>query len=505
MPFPKVGQDNSEVFIGVVDVASGETRWLDPGITGEYYVPRIYWTSDPNTLAVVTLNRLQNHLQLFFFDVRSGERRLVMEERSGAWIDVFDFFAGVLHYFHFPEGVEEFFWISDRDGYNHLYRYSYDGELLNQVTRGEWVVTRVEGIDAESGTIYYTGTEESPLERHLYAIGFHGRDKRRLTREAGTHAIDMAPSTQYYLDSWSSRAQPRTVELWSTEGGGTQLAVLEANPQVGEFVRTHAYAPLELFSFTTSDGVELDGSMIRPPDFDPSRRYPVMVAVYGGPGSQDVYNEWATDGWHQYLAQQGYIVARLNNRGSGNYGRDFMEIVYRELGKWEAQDFAELGRWLASQPWVDGDRMAIQGTSYGGFMAIGTLLRHPGVYALGIANSPVTDWSLYDTIYTERYMGLLDENADGYRASAVLSRVDELEDQLLLIHSGMDENVQPQHTMQLLTALAVAGKDAELRFFPPGAHGAAFDFASYVTMTEVYTNALCEHIAASCTPANLNR
>ncbi len=505
MPYPKVGQDNSEVRIGVVDVVSGETRWMDPGIEVEYYVPRIYWTSDPNTLAVVTLNRPQNHLQLHFFDVRTGARRLVMEERSEAWIDVFEFFAQILHYFYFPEGVQEFFWLSDRDGYNHLYRYSYDGRLLGQVTSGRWVVTRVEGIDPRSRTIYYTGTEESPLERHLYAIGFDGRGKRRLTREAGTHSIDMSPSTEYWIDSWSSRTQPRTVELWANSGGGRQVAVLESNPQIREYVRSAAYSPLELFRFTTSYGVELDGAMIRPPGFDPTRRHPVLLFVYGGPSSQDVYNEWAYDGWHQYLAQQGYVVVRLNNRGGGNYGRDFMKVVHRELGIREAEDFAEVGRWLASQPWVDGERMAIHGTSYGGYTTLMTLMRHPGVFRLGIANSPITDWSLYDTIYTERYMGLLPENAGGYQASAVLTWVDQLQDQLLLIHSGMDENVHPQNTMQLLTALARAGKDAELRFFPPGAHGAAFDYTSYVTMMEVYTNALCEHVAASCTPMNLNR
>ncbi|MSR20588.1 MAG: S9 family peptidase [Gemmatimonadetes bacterium] len=505
MPYPKVGQPNSDVRIGVVDVASGETRWMDVGIADEHYVPRIYWTSDPNTLAVVTLNRLQNHMQLFFFDVRSGERRLVMEERSEAWIDVFDFFANILHYFYFPEGVREFFWIDDQDGYNHLYRYSYDGELLNQVTAGEWVVTRVEGIDPESRTIYYTGTEESPLERHLYAVGFDGRGKRRLTPEAGNHSIDLSPSAEYYVDTWSSASRPRQAELWSTEGNGSRIATLEANAQVQEFVRARAYSPTELFSFTTTDGVELDGSMVRPPNFDPSQRHPVVISIYGGPGSQQVYNEWANDGWSQYLAQQGYIVVGLNNRGSGNYGRDFMEIVYGELGRWEANDFAELARWLATQPGVDGERMAILGTSYGGYMAITTLLRHPGVFRLGIANSPLADWRLYDTIYSERYLGLLPEGDPGYEASSVLAKVDALEDQLLLIHSGMDENVHPQNTMQLLTALASAGKDAELRFFPPGAHGAAFDFASYVTMHEVYTNALCEHVAASCTPANLNR
>jgi dipeptidyl-peptidase-4 len=505
MAFPKVGQPNSVVEIGVVDVASGETRWMDLGLSGEYYVPRIYWTNTPNTLAVVTLNRLQNELALYFFDITTGERRLVMTERSDAWIDVFDYFANLTHYFAFPEGTDEFFWISDRDGYNHIYRYSYDGELLNQVTEGEWVVTRVEGIDVDSETLYYTGTEESPLQRQLYSIDFDGDDKRRLTPETGTHAINMSPSTDYYIDTWSSSSRPRQVELWSSQGNDRLLRTLEANPQVDAFVNARAYSPVELFSFTTSDGIELDGSMIRPPEFDQARQHPVLVSIYGGPGSQAVYDQWATDGWHQYLAQQGYIVVDLNNRGSGNYGRDFMEIVYEELGRWEANDFAELGRWLASQPWVDGENMAIMGTSYGGFMAVGTLLRHPGVFGLGIANSPATDWRLYDTIYTERYMGLLDENMEGYEASSLMNRVDALEDQLLLIHSGMDENVQPQHTMQLLTALTQAGKDADFRFYPPGAHGAAFDYASFVTMTEVYTNALCEQIAVGCTPADLNR
>ena len=505
MPYPKVGEENSEVRIGVVDVGSGETRWMDVGLGEEFYVPRIYWTSDPNTLAVVTLNRLQNHLRLFFFDVRTGTRRLVMEERSDAWIDVFDFFAGVDDYFYFPEGVREFFWVSDRDGYNHLYRYSYEGRLLNRVTQGPWVVTRVEAIDPSARTIYYSGTEESPVERHLYAVGFDGQDRRRITRARGTHAIDMSPDGRYFIDRWSNTETPRQVELWTTADGGRKLRTLEENAGVRQWVERNAYSPLELFSFTTSDGQRLDGSLIRPPDFDASREHPVLISIYGGPGSQQVYDQWASNGWHQYLAQQGYVVVGLNNRGSGNYGRDFMEVVYEDLGRWEAHDFAEAARWLGAQPWVDAERIAIQGTSYGGYMAITSLVRHPGVFALGIANSPVTDWRLYDTIYTERYMGLLPDNAARYDEASALTKVERLEDQLLLIHSAMDENVHPQNTMQLLTALARTGKDAELRFFPPGAHGAAFDMASYVTMTEVYTNALCEHIATACSPQNLNR
>jgi dipeptidyl-peptidase-4 len=427
-----------------------------------------------------------------------------MEERSDAWIDVEDFFAGVKHFFTFPAGIREFFWLSDRDGYNHLYRYGYDGELLSQVTEGDWTVTRVEGIDTETRTVYYTSTEESPLERHLYAIGFDGTGKRRLTTERGTHNIDMGPNARYYIDRWSNTETPTQVELWTTEDGGRKLETLEDNAAVREFVRSYAYSPVELFDFTTSDGVRLDGSMIRPPDFDPARQYPVLLSIYGGPGSQGVYDAWASEGWYQYLAQQGYVVVDLNNRGSGGYGRDFMEIVYGELGKWEAKDFAELGEWLAEQPWVDGDRMAIHGSSYGGFMTLATMLRHPGIYALGLANSPVTDWRLYDTIYTERYMGLLGENGDGYQRTSLVDRADRLEGYLLLVHSGMDENVHPQNTMQMLTALATAGKDAELRFYPPGAHGAFFDMASYVTMTEVYTNLLCEHIARQCAPMDLN-
>jgi dipeptidyl-peptidase-4 len=501
--YPKVGDENPTVRIGVADVTTGATTWLDTGEQGEFYIPRIYWTSEPNTLAVVTLNRAQNHLKLFLFDVDTGARRMVLEERSDAWIDVFDFFAGILDYFSFPEGVREFFWVSDRDGQSHVYRYDYTGRLINQVTTGPWSVTRVEGIDPTTQTVFYTSTEASPLERQLYAVRFDGSGKRRLTQTKGTHGINMSPNGKFYLDTWSSLQQPKQVELWSTDGN--KLATLETNAATSQWLQTHAYSTPELFRFTTTDGVQLDGSMIKPVDFDPSRRYPVLISIYGGPGSQQVYDQFENDGWYQYLAQQGYIVVGLNNRGSGNYGRDFMEVVYKKLGEWESHDFAEAARYLASLPYVDGERIGIQGTSYGGYMAVYSLLRHPDVFRMGIANSPITDWRLYDTIYTERYMGLLAENEAGYEASSAMPMADRLAGHLLLVHSAMDENVHAQHTFQLLTALTQAGKDAEFRFYPPGEHGAAFDRASFITMNEVYTNALCEHLAASCSPADLNR
>jgi dipeptidyl-peptidase-4 len=500
---PKVGEPNPTVRIGVADAGEGEVVWLDTGIPEEHYIPRIYWTSRPNTLAVVTLNRPQNHVQLFFFDVTTGERELVFEERSDTWLDVYDFFAGIEHFFFFPEGLEEFHWISDRDGHQHLYRYDYEGNLLNQVTSGPWNVIRVEAVDLDSRTIYYTSAEDSPLERQLYAVGFDGFGKRRLSEGRGNHGLDVSPNGKYYLDRWSNTETPLQVELRSTTEG--RLTLLEDNAATTRWVESNAYSPAELFTFETSDGVMLDGSMVLPPGFDPARAYPMVLSIYGGPGSQQVYDQFASDFFNQYLAQQGYIVVGLNNRGSGNYGRDFMKMVYRRVGHWEANDFAEVGRYLASQPWVDGEHMAIMGTSYGGYTSIFTMLAHPDVFRLGIANSPGTDWRIYDTIYTERYMGLLEDNPDGYEASSVMSMVDNLEGHLLLVHSGMDENVQPRQTMQLLTALTDAGKDAELRFYPRGAHGAAYSLESFVLMQRVYEQTLCRFLKPDCDIEFLNR
>jgi dipeptidyl-peptidase-4 len=489
---PQPGDSNPTVRIGVIDVRTGRQTWLDPGLQEEYYVPRLYWTSRPDTLAVVTLNRPQNEMRLFFFDVTTGGRRLVMTERSDTWIDVYDFYAGIQDMLTFPQGSSEFFWLSDRDGWQHVYRYDYSGKLLNQVTRGNWIVTRIEGIDPGRRTIYYSSTEISPLQRQLYAIGFDGKGKRRLTTSAGTHQIDMAPDTRHYLDRWSTTRQPRQVELWAT--GGRMVKKLEDNAGVTEWLGTHAYSPEELFSFTTSDSVRLDGSMIKPVPFDSTRRYPVVFSIYGGPGSQQVYDDFSTSGWSQWLAQQGYIVVGLNNRGTNNYGSAFMKIAYKHLGKWESHDFAEAARYLATLPYVAADRVAIIGTSYGGYSTVYTMEQYPDVFQVGVANSPGTDWRLYDTIYTERYMGLLEDNLDGYVESSAVEHADKLTGHLLVIHSMMDDNVHPVNTMQLLTALANAGKDVDLRIYPPGRHGAAYNFSSFLLIQQVTDGYLARYL-----------
>lgn len=494
IPYPKVGADNPDVRIGTVDIENAQNQWMDIDIDDDL-IPRIYWTRNHAQLAVVHFNRQQTHLKLFFHDVRDGTGNLVMEEKSeDGWIDVSDFFAGVDDYFFFPDDREEFLWISDRDGYKHLYRYSYDGELINQVTQGDWQVTNVLAINSADDRIYYVSTEESPLERHLYSIGFDGSDKIRYSEEAGTHSINMAPDGRYYLDTWSNTETPVQVELRTTENGGEMLKKLVDNEAVVSFTEQNVYAPRELFSFTTSDGQELDGYIIKPIDFDPANTYPLLLTIYGGPGSQGVYNQFETGSWPQYLAQEGYVIANVNNRGSGGYGKEFEKVVYKNLGEIEAHDFAETAKWLASKEWIDGSRMAIRGHSYGGYMAALTMVLQPDVFDVGIAGAPVSDWRLYDSIYTERYMGLLAENEESYEQGSVMAHAGQLEGKLLVAHSSMDENVHIQNTMQMLTAFTNAGKDVDLRIYPPGAHGVSYNQQSYVLLYQVYTDYLNRHL-----------
>jgi dipeptidyl-peptidase-4 len=469
---PLVGDPNPKVRIGVVDVGSGKNLWLDTGEQGDFYIPRIYWTGQRDTLAVMTLNRAQNEMKLFFFDVNSGGRRLVMTERSKTWLDVYDFYANIDDMISFPEGSREFFWISDRDGWQHVYRYDYSGKLINQVTNGKWSVTRIEGINPKGRTIYYSSTKASPLQRQLSSVRFDGKGTRSITSAQGTHGIDMSPNTQYFIDRWSSLRQPKQVELWSTTG--RKLRTMEGNAQVSEWLATHEYSAPEIFTFKTSDGVSVDGSIMKPVPFDPTKRYPVVFAIYGGPGSQQVYDQFSTSGLAQWLAQQGYIVVGLNNRGTNNYGSAFMKVVHKQLGKYESRDFAEAARYLDKQSYVDPARTAIIGTSYGGYSAVIAMELYPGVFEVGVANSAVGDWRLYDSIYTEHYMGLLADNKQGYDESSPILNAPKLKGHLMLIHGLMDENVHPANTTQLLTAFTNAGKDVELRLYPPGRHGSAY-------------------------------
>jgi len=499
---PQVGDPNPSVKIGVVDVASGKKVWLTPDETGDFYIPRIYWTSTPDVLALMTLNRAQNHMKLYFFNVKTGEHHVVLEEQNTTWVAIFNFYTNVNDMVYFPEKSKEFFWVSDRSGYYHIYRYSYDGKLINQVTKGDWDMIKVTGINAESKKIYYLSAEDGGLEQQFYSIKFDGSDKTKLSTVPGYHDINMSPNTKYYLETYSNVSTPTHVTL--NDDHGKILKTLEDNHAVTDYLKTQAYSAPEYFKFKTTDGVSLDGYMIKPFNFDPNKKYPVVMTVYGGPESHDVFNNFSTDIWQQWLAQNGYIVADVNNRGIANYGSAFMKVVYKQLGKWESNDFVETANYLAKMPFVDASKMAIMGTSYGGYSTTYTLLTHPGVFKVGIANSPVTDWRLYDDIYTERYMSTLPDNEAGYKASSDMTYAANLKDHLLLIHSMSDDNVHPANTMQLLTALTNAGKDAELRIYPPGAHGAAYNWQSYILISDVSFQFLERYLKGNNDLPNLN-
>ncbi|RCR71609.1 S9 family peptidase [Larkinella punicea] len=491
LPYPRVGDKNPTARIGTIEIANRKQQWMKVDL-GDGYIPRIYWTSQEGQLAVVHLNRKQNHLKLFLTNARTGDAKQIMEETSNTWVDVFDFFAGIMHYFYFPANSQEFFWVSERDGWAHLYRYDYTGKLLDQVTKGNWEVVFVHNIDAKNKKIYYTSTEQSPLDRQLYAVDFDGKNKRRLTPAAGRHKIDFAPNSQYYIDRFSNTTTPTRVELWDTKG--KLVKPLETNANVTKFINTYAYATKELTNFTTSDGQKIDISILKPLDFDATKKYPVVVDIYGGPGAQSVYNEFNTSGWHQFLAQQGYVIVSVNNRGSGGYGSAFEKVVYEKLGQYESRDFVETAKYLGTLPWIDGGRMAIRGHSYGGYMSSYTMLTHPGIFKVALVGAPVTDWRLYDSIYTERYMGLLPENDAQYQKSAVSPNAKNLQGKMFIAHSTMDENVHVRNTMQLMNALEDAGKDADLRIYPPGAHGVAYNSTSSLLLYQQYAEYLEKYL-----------
>lgn len=491
VPYPKVGDNPPQVKIGVIDTDASSKEWLDIDMEGGY-IPRIYWTSKPNTLAVMWMNRIQDHMKIWFYDVTSGSRELVMEEKADGWIDIFDFFAGNLHLVYFPDDLEEFFWISERDGWAHIYRYDYDGNVINQLTSGEWEVKGIEAIDTKKELLYYVSTEVAPTEQNLFCIGFDGEGKKRLTTAPGHHRVNVSDRGQYYFDTWSDVENPSGTVLMNNKG--KVIDKFSDKSRVMAYLDSHVYAPKEMFSFTTTDGQKLDGYLLKPVDFDENKKYPLLLDIYGGPGSQGVYNTFGTNGWHQWLAQQGFVIASVNNRGNGGYGYDFEKIVHRQLGKWESHDFAETAKYLASMPWVDGDNMAIRGHSYGGYTSGYTMLTHPGVFKVALVAAPVTDHLLYDCILTERYMGLIDDNAEGYRQSAVTTHAENLDGHLLLAHSLLDDNVHPQNTFQLVNAFNMAGKDIDLKIYPPGAHGISTNMVTYFLLMQQYTDYLMKHL-----------
>lgn len=458
--YPQAGQNNAEVRLGVVAAGGGATRWFDIGDTRDaYLIARAGWMPGSQHLYVIRTNRVQNRLEALAIEVESGSTTTLFRESDPYWINL----KGDLQ---FLKDGRHFLWTSERDGYRHIYLYANDGKEVKQLTRGNWEVTAVEGVDEERGRVFYTSSEPTHLERQLYSIDFGGTNKRRLSQEAGMHTISMGPGGAYYLDTVSSLLAPPITKLHS--GDGKELAVYrEADRRLDEYELLRP----EIVKFNATDGTPLYGRLIKPAGYQSGKKYPVVVMVYGGPDAAlPVRNAWLGPGLEQVLAHRGYVVWQAENRGGAGRGHVFETPIYHKLGVNELADQVAGVKYLESLGFADPQRIGITGWSYGGFMTANALLNAAEVFHAGFAGAPVTNWLNYDTIYTERYMGLPNENPDGYAATALMPHAANLQGKLLLVHNLEDDNVLFQNTLQLANALQLAGKQFEMMVYPQKTH-----------------------------------
>ncbi len=465
--YPKAGEKNSEVSIHIYQLENKESKEVEIGNQTDQYIPRVRWTQDANTLCVLRMNRHQNKLDYLLADAASGKTRLLMSEEDKYYIDI------EKEQLTFLANGKQFINVSERDGFNHIYLYDMNGKIVKQITKGNWEVSDIYGIDQKKGLIYYQSTEPSPSQRDVYVIGLNGNGKRKISTVSGTNSASFSSDFSYYILSNSNSKSPLFVSLHGNDG--KLIRILEDNAKAKARIAEYQLSPTEFFSFTTSEGVSLNGYMIKPANFDPNKKYPVFMYVYGGPGSQNVADSWGSgrNMWFNYLAQKGYIVACVDNRGTGARGAEFKKMTYLNLGKYETIDQIEAAKWFAKQPYVDGNRIGIWGWSYGGYMSSLCITKGADVFKMAIAVAPVTTWRYYDSIYTERYLRTPQENAQGYDENSPINFADKLKGKFLLIHGTADDNVHFQNSVMFSEALIQANKDFEQAYYPNKNHGIA--------------------------------
>lgn len=467
--YPQAGQPNARVQLGTIAPKTGaKPRWVDLGKNADIYLARVDWR-DPQRLTFQRQSRDQKRLELVEDTLATGRQRVLARETSATWVPLHDNLRFL------QDG--RFLWASERSGFEHLYLASEDGASMTALTSGEWIVDDVLAVDEAAGRVYFAGTKDSPLQKNVYAVPLGGGAVQRLSKVDGTHAASFARNASVYVDNWSNTTTPPQIELFRANGEkiATLLKNDLADPQHPYAKYRDAHRPVEFGTLTAADGrTELHYSLIKPEGFDAGKRYPVMVFVYGGPAAQTVTDAWAAKGdalFNQYLAQQGYVVFSLDNRGTPRRGRDFGGALYGVQGTVEVDDQLRGVAWLKSQPWVDPARIGVQGWSNGGYMTLMLLAKHSAAYACGVAGAPVTDWALYDTHYTERYMNLPDANVAGYQEARIASHLDGLTAKLLLIHGMADDNVLFTHSTSLMSELQKRGTAFELMTYPGAKHG----------------------------------
>ncbi len=474
--YPVAGGANPVVRVLVVSVQGGEPRAMDIGAETDIYIPRVNWLNDSKHIAIQRLNREQNTLDLLIADAATGKTRTALSEQDPNWVNVSD------DLYFFKDG-KRFLWSSERTGYRHLYLYELDGKLLGQITKGEWEVTSLNAVEESKAAVYFTATEKSPLERHLYRIGVDGSGFTRITKEEGTHEAVLAPNASTFYDTYSNSAAPPRQDLYRTDG--SRIAAINQN-NVAELADYHL-SPLAFLTVKSRDAVPLNASMIKPPNFDAQKKYPVLVSTYGGPHAQVVRNAWGGSNflWHELMAQKGYIIFLLDNRGSAGRGHIFETPLHLRLGAQELSDQRDGVQYLKSLPYVDASRIGIWGWSYGGHMTLHAMFEAGDDFKAGFAGGPVTDWRYYDSIYTERYLGLPQKNEKGYRDSSPVKYAAQLKGKLLIAHGTGDDNVHFANTLTVINELIEAGKYVEVLAFPGRGHGVSDPPARRILMQRV--------------------
>jgi dipeptidyl-peptidase-4 len=462
--YPKAGEKNSLVSLHIYDATANATKKINLGNYNDFYIARMKWTNDANVLSAQVLNRHQDNLDLLFVDGTTGVSTVVLNEKDKAYVDVTDNLTFLKN--------NSFIWTSEKDGFNHIYVYDRNGKLKNQVTKGNWEVTSYYGFDNKTNSIFYQSTENGSINRVVNRISLDGKNKVRLSKTRGTNNATFSPNFQYYINTFSSATQPTAFTLNESKAG-KELQVIEANETLATSLKKYDLPTKEFFVLKTEKGQELNAWIIKPKDFDASKKYPVFMYQYSGPGSQQVANQWnsSNDYWFMMLSQQGYIVACVDGRGTGFKGADFKKVTQLELGKYEVEDQIDAAKVIGNYSFVDKARIGIFGWSFGGFMASNCIMKGNDTFKMAIAVAPVTNWRFYDSIYTERYMQTPQENASGYDENSPINHVSKLKGKFLLIHGSGDDNVHVQNSMQMIEALIQANKQFDSQIYPDNNHG----------------------------------
>lgn len=468
--YPKAGEDNSIVEIYTYDLKSANTYKMDIGNETNQYIPRIAWTKDVNVLCMARMNRHQSKLELLMADATSGKSKVIYTQESQQYIDIHE---SADNFFFFLDDKKHFILQSDKGDFMHLYLFDVSGKEVNQITKGNYDVKDLLGYDEKSKTVFYTSTEVTPTEQHTYSVKFDGSSKKQLTSKAGFNNSEFSSTYKYFINTHSDANTPHYITL--NDVNGKEIRVIEDNKELKEKLASLNLSKKEFFSFKTSEGIELNGWMIKPANFDPAKKYPVFQHFYGGPGHNEVENEWGYNDyfWHQLLAQKGYIVVTVDNRGTGGRGNQFKKCTYKQLGKFEVADQIETAKYMGSLPYVDKTRIGVQGWSFGGYLTSLCMTKGADYFKAGIAVAPVTNWRYYDSIYTERFLQTPQENAEGYDDNSPINHVKKLKGAYLLVHGTADDNVHYQNSIEMVNALVKANKQFDMFMYPDKNHSIA--------------------------------